>query len=264
MTKGCHRVQKGILAAVVFLTGIAGCQHTNPHPAAACLTTGGTDLTGKLTAKQTADVQVALAYSLEGRGETAQAAALYEEALKKDPTRSDAWLRLAILHDQQGQFGESATMYQKALKAQPGSAEIYCDMGYSLYLQQRWSEAEMNLRQALALQPDLARAHNNLGLVLARTGQEREALAEFHKAGCDDAAARVNLAFALTLERNWPEARQQYQAALRIDSSSVAAQNGLRELDQLVARMDSTVHLSQPNALGPEAIRNNLAANHEP
>src|SRR5262249_41799468 len=147
MTKGCHRVGKGALAAVVFLTGVAGCQHTNLHPAAGDLTTGGSELTAKLTAKQAADVQVALAHSLEGRGEMAQAVALYEEALQKDPNRSDAWLRLAILHDQQGQFIESATMYQKALKAQPGSAEIYCDMGYSLYLQQRWPEAEMNLRQ---------------------------------------------------------------------------------------------------------------------
>jgi tetratricopeptide (TPR) repeat protein len=122
----------------------------------------------------------------------------------------------------------------------------------------------MNLRQALALQPDHARAHNNLGLVLARNGQGEAALAEFHKAGCSDAAARVNLAFALTLERNWSEARQQYVEASRVDPSSLAARNGQRELDRLIARMDSAARPSQSNAATPEAVPNTLAANRAP
>jgi Tfp pilus assembly protein PilF len=175
---------------------------------------------------------------------------MYEQAVKKDPSRGDAWRRLGILHDQQGQFDKSAEMYQKALKAQPGSTEIFCDMGYSLYLQSRWSEAEMNLRQALALQPDHARAHNNLGLLLARIGKEQEALDEFHKAGCEDADAQVNLAFALTLEQHWPEARLHYQQALRLDPSSAPARKGLKELDQLVTRMEVAAKTPLANSSG--------------
>lgn len=228
----------GTLAAV--LIGVAGCQQVGTSTLVPGLSGGPEEPSGKLKPKQAADVQIALAHTLELQGETEKASALYEEAVTKDPNRGDAWLRLAILRDQQGQFSESSSLYQKALKAQPGSAEIYCDMGYSLYLQNRWQEAEMNLRQALALQPDHARAHNNLGLLLARTGKADEALEEFYRAGCHEADAHVNLAFALTLERQWPEAHQQYQQALQAEPSSVSAKKGLQELEHLLVRMDAT------------------------
>jgi Tfp pilus assembly protein PilF len=84
--------------------------------------------------------------------------AAYEEAVRLDPKRTDAMVRLALLHDEQGKFRESAEWYRKALQSWPGNADIFCNMGYSLYLQRRWTEAEMNLQQALALKPDHVRA----------------------------------------------------------------------------------------------------------
>ena len=63
--------------------------------------------------------------------------------------------------------------------------------------------AGVNLHRALEIRPEFARAHINLGLLLARTYHESEALAEFSKAGCDEATARSNLAFALTLEERY-------------------------------------------------------------
>jgi Tfp pilus assembly protein PilF len=235
----CTLICKILWVAAVLLTSSAGCQHVATPSMIPGMSGTLDDSSGKLKPKQAADVQIALARSLEMHGESEKAMAMYEEAVKKDPNRGDAWRRLAILHDQQGHFGESAGMYQKALKAQPGSAEVYCDMGYSLYLQGRCSEAEMNLRQALALQPDHARAHNNLGMLLARTGKEEEALDEFHKAGCRDTEAQINLAFALTLENRFPEAKLHYQLALQSDPSSAAAKKALQELEQVLARMDS-------------------------
>src|SRR5262249_20867213 len=122
-----------------------------------------------LGARQAADVQVALGRSLELQGDCDQAMAAYQEAIKRDPKRTDVYLRLAVLHDYKGRFAESAAWYRKALQAWPANPPIYCDLGYSLYLQRRWAEAEMNLKQALALKPDSPRAHNNMGLVLAHT-----------------------------------------------------------------------------------------------
>src|SRR5215210_7793225 len=104
--------------------------------------------------------------------------AAYQDALRRDAHRADAYLRLAVLNDRQGKFSESAELYQQALSARPGDPDIYSDKGYSLYLQRRWAEAEMSLRQAIVLKPDHARAHNNLGLVLAHTGRLEPALEE--------------------------------------------------------------------------------------
>jgi Tfp pilus assembly protein PilF len=200
-------------------------------------------------ARQTADVQVAMGRALEKQGDAPRALTAYQDALKHDPSRGDAALGAARLLDQQAKFAESEEYYRKAEAAEPGSAKVACNHGYSLYLQQRWADAEAALRQALARQPDLRQAHNTLGLVLARTGRADEALAEFRQAGVSEADARVNLAFALTLQESWPEARAQYEQALGADPSSTPAKRGLEELKTLMTRLE------QPAVPGPDARR---------
>jgi tetratricopeptide (TPR) repeat protein len=210
---------------------LAGCQNVDRI-------SGFAEGRSGLNPRQVADVKIAYARTLEKHGDVARATAAYLEALKQDPTRGDAYSRLAILYDQQGKFAESLEARQKALVARPGDPDLYCDMGYSLYLQRRWDEAEMNLKQALALAPDHARAHNNLGLVLGHAGRSEAALAEFHKAGCNEADARANLAFAWTLEGRLPDARQQYKSALAADPSSTVTKKEIKELDAVVSRLE--------------------------
>ncbi|MDE3158590.1 MAG: tetratricopeptide repeat protein, partial [Acidobacteriota bacterium] len=228
---------------LICLAGVAGCVHFDP-PRPPTLTVAGSSLgESKLKSRQVADVQVALGRSLERQGETARAIAAYNEALRADPGRADAGLRLAMLYDKEGKFKEALPLYQKALAAYPGDPDIFCDMGYSLYLQGRLVEAEINLRQALALAPDKARAHNNLGLVLGCSDRSEEALTEFRRAGCSEADAQINLAFALTLENKWAEARKRYQMALAADASSAAARKGLQELETALAKVDRLRHV---------------------
>jgi Flp pilus assembly protein TadD len=186
-----------------------------------------------------ADVQIALGRTLEKRGAVEQAMGVYLQALQNDPSRADAVARLAVLHDLQGDFAASAPLYSKALAAQPTNADLHCNHGYSLYLQQRWPEAEAVLRRALALAPEHARAQNNLGLVLAQTGRHTEALEAFWKAGCDEADARSNLAFVLTLQKRWPEARREYEQALAVAPRSTNARRGLEELNAAAARLEA-------------------------
>jgi Tfp pilus assembly protein PilF len=234
MSRTRRRCAGTFAAAALGLLSAAGCQHAGnvqrPEAPPGALASK-TEATPKLNGKQVADVQIAQGRSLEKQGELTQAAVAYREALKRDPNRADAYLRLAILHDKEGKFKESQEFYQLALKGMPGNPDIYCNVGYSLSLQERWAEAEMNLRQAVALAPEHSRAHNNLGLVLAHQGRAAEALAEFRRAGCTEAEGQVNLAYVLTLEKHWAEARQHYERALALDASSVAAQKGLQELD---------------------------------
>src|SRR5207249_11041503 len=173
---------------------------------------------------------------LEKRGDVEGATAAYTEALKKDPGRVDALVRLAVLNDRQGKFRDSEAQYRKALAAQPDNADLHCNRGYSLYLQQRWAEAEQSLRQAIALRPDHLRAHNNLGAVLARSGHETEALEEFRRGGCSPADAHSNLAVAFMLGGNWAEARQHYGCALAANPSSESARKGLKDLTALMHR----------------------------
>ena len=233
------RSQTGcVCGAFVFGLSLLGGCNSAPRTGAGSFPPPATESAAHLSQAQVADVQVALARTIEARGEAGQAMQAYAEALKHDPKRADACVRLAILSAQQGQFAESAELYGRALKLQPENPDIYCNLGYSLYLQHRWGEAEQGLRQCLALKPDHQRAHNNLGLVLARAGRDAEALREFQQAGCSEANARVNLAYALTLNGAWPEARRNYEQALALQPSLEAARNGLDDLTTVAAKLD--------------------------
>ena len=223
---------------VVAFIGLAGCQHADVRPSMFAPVPSIAEKSPQLNATQAADVHVALGRSLEKRGATQEATNAYLEATKLDPHRADAYARLAVIHDVQAKFKESEQYHRKALAAQPENADMYCNYGYSLYLQRRWAEAETNLRRAVALQADHRRAHNNLGIVLAHNDRTEAALAEFRKAGVSEADAHVNLAFVLTLEQSWPDARKHYEHALMKDPASEQARKGLDELDALAARAE--------------------------
>jgi Flp pilus assembly protein TadD len=174
------------------------------------------------TASQKAELQMTLARSLEREDKLEQAIVIYNDLLKKDDDRIEAYQRSAIVNDQLGNFEESDKLYRAALKREPKNAELHCDRGYSLYLQDRDAEAEKTLRQALTLNPRLARAHNNLALVLAHNGKDEQALAEFSQGGCHEADARVNLAFCLMARKEWIKARQQLELASTADPNAPA------------------------------------------
>jgi tetratricopeptide (TPR) repeat protein len=249
----------GALVLGLGFSGGSGCQQFGPASWNNPVLLTGKETSARVGNKEAADVQVALGRSLEKRGDREQALAAYGEAIKRDSGRGDAYVRLAILHDQQGKFNESAEYFRKALQASPGNPAIFCDMGYSLYLQRRWKEAEMNLQQALVLKPDLARAHNNLGLVLARTDRVEEALAHFRKGGTES-EAHLNLAFALTLERRWDDARDHYEKALAANPASEPAKNGLRELTAIVGKLRGDAQSLDSTKVSKNAVESQLAA----
>jgi Flp pilus assembly protein TadD len=145
------------------------------------------------------------------------------------------------LHDKKGDPETAAKYYQEALKRDAKNAEVHCDYGYSRYVRRDFPAAEKSLRQAIALNPNLGRAHTNLGLLLARTGREDEALKEFAKTGCSEPMARCNLAFALATERRWQEAQSQFEMALTADPSSKAAREGLAAVREAQARTQAAI-----------------------
>lgn len=201
--------------------------------------------TQRLSKRQVREVQLSLAHSLEQQGDDLAALDAYREAAAKEPRRATAPWRMAVIHDRQGNFAESEALYRRALKASPKDPEIHCDYGYSLYLQRRWAESEEHLRQALSLNQGHRRAHNNLGLLLAQSDRFDEALAQFRQAGCPEAEARANLAFVLTLNHRWEEARGQYELALQSNPQSPAAKAGMESLTGIVAKANPAPELTQ-------------------
>lgn len=237
MTAGRRTARRWVVLAL-GMAALAGCQHLSrparrPSSARVRAPRGA-----KVTPAQMADVQISLGRAAEQRGDVEGAMAAYRDALARDRNRADASWRLAVLHDRRGLFSDSDRLYRRALELDPENAEIHCDRGYGFSLQRRWAEAEQSLRRAIALRPDHRRAHINLGLVFAHDARPERALEEFRRGGCSASAAHNNLAFALSLDSRWDEAREQYRLALAADPASEPARSRLRELNALAARDD--------------------------
>jgi Tfp pilus assembly protein PilF len=246
---GIFSLRRGAAALALSAACLGGCEHLPAKPAApAAAGVFSAEPSAKVGPREAANVKVEYAHMMEKRGELAAAMTAYQDARAQDPSNLDALLGMARVYDAEGRFAESMDCYKKAEAAKPHNTKVACNYGYSLYLQGRHADAEVALRQALARQPDNAPAHTNLGLVLARTGRRSEAIAEFRKAGCSAADAHVNVAFALTLEKSWAEARAEYEKALALDPSSAAAKKGLQDLETVVARAAHPAEKGEPAA----------------
>src|SRR5207249_9469689 len=57
--------------------------------------------------------------------------------------------------------------------------------------------------------------------------------------GCSESEAQVNLAYAMTMDQHWTDARQHYQQAIAMDKGSTHAKEGLRELNDFLAKRDA-------------------------
>ena len=68
------------------------------------------------------------------------------------------------------------------LRLKPDYAEAHYDLGIVLAKTGQTPEAIAQYEAALRLKPDYAEAHYNLGVVLAKTGQTSEAIAHFEEA----------------------------------------------------------------------------------
>src|SRR5581483_10818161 len=87
----------------VFL--LAGCRHDAHGPSCSLF---GNDEPTQLTDAQTADLKVTVGRAREKQGDVEQATAAYLEAVKLDPKRADAYVRLAILSDRQNKARDAA------------------------------------------------------------------------------------------------------------------------------------------------------------
>lgn len=173
-----------------------------------------------LSKQQQADLHLAMAKAAEQRGDQDAAIRNYEKARQLAPITNDAAHRIALLHDRRGQSSEAAKLYEQVLASEPDNHEVHCDYGYSLYLTHRWPESESHLREAIRLKPDFGRARNILAMMLARQGDAETALAEFARAGVPQAEAHANLGLAMILEGKQAEANSYMKIASSLDPSA--------------------------------------------
>jgi tetratricopeptide (TPR) repeat protein len=193
--------------------------------------------------------------ALLARGEAAQAAQQYRQALALKPDFAEAHGNLGNALTDLGQWDEAIEHYRQMLRLRPEVAEAHNNLGNALLSQQRFAEAAASYTQAIALRPRSAGALINLANALRETGQANDALTACRRALelqpqlADAYLIRGTAQFDLGL---LDDAVQSYSRALELDPSLVRAHIALAMVLRQIGRAaDAEVRCRQALKVDP-------------
>ena len=120
-----RRLSQRVLPLLLTLVFLGGCKQSGmsltslwkQDPKAS--TSGGllaSDFHGGSTVHQQADLEIAMARSLERQGQTDRAIKVYLNAVDDGYQDADAYHRLAVLHDKKADCAASEEFYRKSLE----------------------------------------------------------------------------------------------------------------------------------------------------
>jgi len=119
-------------------------------------------------------------------GRFEEAADLYRQVLREDPTRYEALYFLGMGFAQGGRLDEALKIMEEALAIEPSFAEGWRARGLMLKHLRRREEARLCFDKALALRPDFNEARQARESLLAELGAPAEALAKLERALRDE------------------------------------------------------------------------------
>lgn len=150
-------------------------------------------------------------------GRLAEANALYEELLQREPKHAGALQLWGVVAHQCGDHATALHRIERALAIDPTQAAYHCNYGNVLQALGRRDEAARAYADAIRVQPAFAEAHNNLASLHLSAGRIDEALACYAEAircAPQSAVYRVNLAAA-------------YESLGRIDEAIAALEEAI-------------------------------------
>lgn len=206
--------------------------------------------------KLSVDRALRQAATLAGKGDKAQAAAIYRDVLLRFPANRRARVGLAALEAapadanalfeeanalwRAGRLEEAIRRYDATLRIRPDLAAAHNNRGNALKQLRRLDDALTSFDLAVRCDPAFAGGHYNRGNVLKELNRYEEALAAFDAAlrlRPDFADAQVNRGNVLQVLRRHEDALASYDAALRLGGDVADAHNNrgnaLRELGRL-------------------------------
>lgn len=122
------------------------------------------------------DQQLRRALALHQAGQLADAAELYRDILKSDPTSVDAWNLLSALFVTTRTFEAAILSAQQAIALQPQYFAPYLNLGNALQASGKLDEAIEAFEKAVELAPESPDAHNNLASAFSAAGRYADAL----------------------------------------------------------------------------------------
>ena len=115
-------------------------------------------------------------------GQYEEALDAFEQAIRLEPNKTDAYLRKGDVLSSLGQTTEALFTYEQAIRLEPDNASAYIMRGRALRELGRFVEALSSYQQAIQLAPFDAVAYSEMGIVLSDLQRYEEAIATYQHA----------------------------------------------------------------------------------
>jgi tetratricopeptide (TPR) repeat protein len=171
-----------------------------------------------------AEYRVATTFDKQGRW--ADALALYDANLARDPNHALSAVRAAVCAERLGRAQEAVDRYEALLERRPDYAEAAVNLGHLASRAGDRGAAEHYYQRAVAAAPYMPQAHAAYGQFLLQVG--------------DAAGAVAGMERALLYDPTWTLLRVDYASALLRIGATPAAR---REIEAAAAVMPSSPHL---------------------
>jgi len=167
------------------------------------------------------------------QGKAGDAKAAFEDLLKRYPIEADLHLFLGMsllrLRDPQA----AIRAIKKAIDINPNHVEAHTLLGYvELEIRGDADAAIREYRKVIELKASSAEAHSNLAVALKKRGDLDEAIVSLNKAielKPDFAAALTTRGGVYAEQAKWPEARRDFEQALKLNANDDGALYGLSQ-----------------------------------
>ncbi len=177
-------------------------------------------------------------------GRLAEAEALYDEILRRQPGHPEALNLLGVLHAQRRQFDRARELLAAAIAARPDDPRYQANLARTLRAAGRHAEAIDAYERALRLDPANAVARIDLGNLLVGADRVAEAADCFRRAievAPASAAAHEGLGFALLRQHREDDALAAFERAVALDPESPGAHANLGGLHLSKGRPEAAV-----------------------
>lgn len=160
-----------------------------------------------------------------------------ERAMELRPAHRATRYWLGTARGAARQYDEALNLYQGLLSERPGDSQLHYAVGSVFYLKVAFKEAIQHLEQSLRLDPDQLLSPYYLAMIAQKQGRNEDSIRMFRGIlddHPDHALSYEGLAVSLFKERNYEEARLNFEKAILLDPQSARANY---QLGQLLVRM---------------------------
>lgn len=177
-------------------------------------------VTDPVSAQKPMDALLDKANEAFGSQKFAEAASLYEDALRADPKNTTALVGLGYSRQRENKLSEAEAALKKCLTYDENNDLAAFHLGVTHFKQQRYADATAAFEKSLAKNPKNARARHYLGIIATKQSFMDRAEREFKTALAIDPTygeAHFNLAvlYATWDPPQWDKAKAEYDQALK-------------------------------------------------